>query len=295
MMGGAEIPPRAAGLVIASATIWGTVAIVVKVLVETIDPAVIAFIRLALGGVLITTVLLLRRSSRGILANYRLILFGGVGMALNYLLYTIGLQYTLASAAAMVVQSEVVFLVTLSVILLGESFGPRRIAGMVLALLGVVIISWNGQELSTLFASEYFLGNVIVFFAGFFWAIYAYSQKRLTGEQDILASLSPIMLISSAILLPLALPELGSLTTLDPGEVVALLYLGLICTGVSYMSLAEGLKRINASITGVLTTVMPVTSVILAYLLLKEVLTAYMIVGAALDICGILLVVTSRE
>ncbi len=289
-MGEGEISAKGAGLIITSGILWGTVAIVVKVLVKTVDPSLIAFSRLLMGGVMISTIVVVRGMPVRETFNLRLVAIGGFGMAFNYLLYTIGLQYTLASAASMVVQSEVIFLVVLSVLLLNERFGARRILGMILALSGVVIISWNGRDIVGLLGSDYLMGNVIVFFAGFFWAIYAYSQKRLSSESGTLVSLSPILMISSLVLLPLAIPSWESVLDFGPWQIIALLYLGFICTGVSYIFLAEGLKRLPASIAGVLTTVMPITAVILANVLLREILTPYIIVGAFLDILGILLV-----
>ena len=289
-----SISLEAAGLVIAAGVIWGTVSVIVKILVRSIDPALIAFSRMLLGGTVITIILLTKRGFKIPAPNWKLVGLAAVGMALNYLLYTIGLQYTLASVAAMVVQSEVIFLVILSVILLGESFGPKKAMGMCMALTGVAIITWNGQNLRGVLGSQYLMGNVIVFVAGFFWAVYAYCQKKLTSGSDVLVSLSPIFLISSIMLLPMSLGSLGTVLRFSLNQILALLYLGIVCTGISYILLAEGIKRIPASTTGVLTTVMPVTSVIIAFFVLQEVLTIYIILGAILDLGGLILVIRSK-
>lgn len=277
-------------LIMATATLWGTVAVIVKVMIRAIDPALIAFVRMLLGGAALTVALALTRARIAPRESWSLVGIGAVGIAFNYLFFTLGLRYTSASAGAMVVQTEVVFLAILSVILLKEPFGPRKIAGMTIALVGVAIISWNGKDLSTLLGSEYLLGNVIIVLAGLFWAFYAYSQKRLTQNREVLSSLSPIFLLSAVMLAPFSLGSIGDLARLSGAEVLGLLYLGLVCTGLAYLLLARGMKAVAASTAGVLTTLMPVSSVILAHIFLGESLSLYMGLGAALDLGGIFLV-----
>lgn len=277
-------------LIMATATLWGTVAVIVKVMVRAIDPALIAFVRMLLGGAALTVALTLTRARIVPRESWMLVGIGAVGIAFNYLFFTLGLRYTSASAGAMVVQTEVVFLAILSVVLLKEPFGPRKTAGMAIALVGVAIISWNGKDLSSLLGSEYLLGNAIIVVGGLFWSFYAYSQKRLAQDREVLSSLSPIFLLSAAMLLPFAMGSVGGLARLSVVEVLGLLYLGLICTGLAYLFLARGMQGVAASTAGVLTTLMPVSSVILAHIFLGEGLSLYMGVGAALDLGGIILV-----
>ena len=217
-----------------------------------------------------------------------------VGIGLNYLLFTVGLRYTLASAGAMIVQSEVVFLAALAVLFLGESFGVRKAVGMGMALSGVAIITWNGEDPGVLFGSEYLLGNVIIFVAGLFWAVYVFFQRKMTSGPNILVSLSPIFLIAAAILFPVSIGSLGGLLALTTVELLALLYLGLVCTGFCYVALAEGMRHMSSSAAGVLTTAMPITSVFLAVIFLQEVLTPFIVLGALLDLGGVVLVITGE-
>jgi len=283
-------PVGSALLIMATATMWGTVAVIVKVMVREIDPALIAFVRMLLGGAALTIALALTRGRIVPRRSWRLVAVGAVGIAFNYLFFTFGLRYTSASAGAMVVQAEVIFLAALSVVFLKEPFGARKVAGMAIALAGVVIISWNGKDLSSLLGSDYLLGNVIIVLGGLFWAFYALSQKRLGQDREVLSSLSPIFLLSALILLPFALGSVGDLARLTGVEVLGLLYLGLVCTGLAYLLLAKGMKAVAASTAGVLTTLMPVSSVILAHIFLGEGMSLYMGLGAALDLGGIVLV-----
>ncbi len=267
----------------------------VKALVETVDASLIAFTRILLGGLCIGALSMAKHGFRMPKSGWKLVLVGAFGISLNYLLFTIGLRHTLASAGAMVVQTEVIFLVLLSVLLLGESFGPRKMTGTVIAILGVVIISWNGEDLGDLLASRYLLGNVIVACGGLCWSFYAFSQKMLTRDEDVLVVLLPVFLLSSAILLPFAMGSLGTIVSIGWVNQLSLLYLGLICTGLGYILLAQGMKGIPASTAGVLTTFMPVTSVILAHMFLKEALTPYIITGAILDLGGIAMVMSANR
>ena len=265
-------------------------AVAVKVLVRTVDFSLIAFVRMVLGAVTVWVAWRINHPRRVPSLRWGLIGISGLGIALNYLLYTFGLRLTLASAGSIVVQSEVVFLALLSFLLLGESFGRTKILGTTLAIAGVVVVMWSGQTIRALLESRYLAGNIIVLVAGFFWAVYAYGQKILTAERDLLGSLYPIFFIASMVLLPFSAGSLVSVMTLSWQEGLMLLYLGAICTGVSYMLLASGMRHLPASTAGVLTTVMPVISVVLSIILLKEPLTPFIVLGAATNVAGIILV-----
>jgi drug/metabolite transporter (DMT)-like permease len=294
-MGDSQIPIGSAFWVVLAGVLWGTVVVIVRVLVQEVDASLIAFTRILMAGLVLTSILLLRRGTKISVPSWRYTILAALAIGLNYLLFTMGLRHTLASAGAMVVQSEVVFLALLSVLFLGDSFGRKKAIGMTMALAGVIMITWNGEDLGVLLGSRYFLGNVTIFVAGLFWAIYVFFQKKLTSGQGILSSLSPIFLLAALFLFPFSIPSLGGLARLTAVQVLALLYLGILCTAFGYMFLARGMRKISASTAGVLTTVMPVTSVILAVAFLEELLTIYIVVGAFLDLVGVTLVVQDEN
>ncbi len=291
-MGGRTVPVGAVAYVLLVGVLWGTVAIVVRVLVRTIDATLIAFVRILIGSIVITLILFARKGFSIPGTRLRFVLPAALGISMNYLLFTIGLRYTSASAAAIIVQSEVVLLAILSVLLLG--LGPRKRLGMGMALIGVFIVTWNGKDLQGLLGSQYFLGNLIVFTAGFFWAVYVYFQRRMAEGPDILIGLAPIFLIAALILFPTSMGSLASLIELSLLQVLAFLYLSVVCMGLGYIILAEGMRKIPMSTAGVLLTVMPVTSVSLAVILLREAITVFLVTGALLDLAGVILVVTGE-
>ena len=77
-------------------------------------------------------------------------------------------------------------------------------------------------------------------------------------------------------------------------EVVAIVVLGVFCTGVSFALVAEGLKRLSASVAGAMTGAAPLLNLFLARGILGEETTPLMFVSAALIILGILVLVWSE-
>jgi drug/metabolite transporter (DMT)-like permease len=294
-MGDSQIPIGSAFWVVLAGVLWGTVVVIVRVLVQEVDASLIAFTRILMAGLVLTSILVLKRGTDISIPSWKYTVLAALGISLNYLLFTMGLRHTSASAGAMVVQSEVVFLALLSVLFLGDRFGRKKAIGMIMALAGVFMITWNGEDLDVLLGSGYFLGNLTIFVAGLFWAIYVFFQKKSISGQDVLASLSPIFLLAALVLFPFSIPSLGGLARLTAIQVLAMLYLGILCTAFGYMFLARGMEKISASTAGVLTTVMPVTSVVLAVAFLDELLTIYIVVGAFFTLIGVTLVVQDES
>ncbi|MGD2131574.1 MAG: EamA family transporter, partial [Maricaulaceae bacterium] len=103
------------------------------------------------------------------------LLFGALHFGLLYM----GLKWSTASAAAVVIQLGVPFTTMLSVFLLGERIGVRRITGIALAVTGVVVISLdpNTAQLS--------IGLLLVAVAAFAGALGSILVKRLDVVQPV--------------------------------------------------------------------------------------------------------------
>ena len=275
--------------------IWSFVPLLVKHVLPVFSPAWIAAFRLLAGGLVLLPAALLaprppaRRGMAGLLA------MGGAGIAGNYVLYSTAMLHTTASAGTVVIQVEMLFLVVLSVFLLHESMGRVKLAGTIIAFSGVLLVAWRGESWASLSHSRYFLGNVIMLGSGLCWAFYGLAQKMVADCRPGATGVAPMLLIGGAVSLVAAARQpvlVGPATPLD--WLLLLPVLGFVCTGVSYLLLSKGFRRMEASTGGMLTTTLPLMTIVEAHLLIGEPITPYLLVGAALVIGGITLVMLER-
>jgi drug/metabolite transporter (DMT)-like permease len=76
---------------------------------------------------------------------------------------------------------------------------------------------------------------------------------------------------------------------------VALVYLGLIATGVAYIFLAKGMQRLEAATVGLISSTLPVWTMFQAHYLLGEAITPYLVAGMALIIAAVVLIVQHQR
>ena len=288
--------------VLGTVWLWSLIPIAVKVAHESFNFAFIAFSRMALGTLIFAIVEL--GTKRGLrfpprekssplpgpawLPPRGWALIAGIGIGADLLLYTLGLRYTSASAATLIVSTDGVILALLAVLVLGERMSRLKAGAGAAALAGLLLVGWNGQDLSSLLASEYLLGNVLVLAAACCWSLYGLGQRVLARTPG--GSLFPIFLIGTAIAGVVALFQPPVHAEVDAGAVLALLYLGLGGTGLAYILLVRGMAHLEAATVGLLGSTLPLFTMVEANLALGEQITLYLLGGAGMIIIGVALV-----
>ncbi len=268
--------------------LWSMVPILVKQLLAVLDPFTIAFLRAAQGaGFALALLYAGGRSVRSIVWS-RWHAAGGIGIGLNYALYALSLSYTTASVGVLIVQVQYVALALLAVVVLGERIGLGKLAGMGLVLAGIAaVIVWGG-DVGELIAPDYMRGNAIMLLSGLGWGIYALSNKVLAPRAPSGAILAPMMGLGALLIGVLAAASFQLRAAPDAGDLLSLVALGVVGTGLSFTLVSEGMKRLSATLAGSITTATPIAQITLANQVLGEPLGWHIAGGGALIITGIL-------
>lgn len=271
-----------------SGFIWGTSFVSVKIGVGTVDPFLFSVLRFALGAaVLVLALIVLRRMDTRVFKD-KLIWGIAIVNAAALEFQHLGMTMTTATSAVLLVDIDVVFIAILAAIVLGERITRRTVAGLVLGLAGVTVITTNGDVSSILSGS--FIGNAMVFTAGVLWTFYVvYQKKVLVREKDVLMVTGAVILETAIILVPLALMFAQSYAV-DGSGLMSALYTGLICTGLAFLLYNTGLKAVGATIASIILLLEIVFAMLFAFLLLGETPTAITAFGGGLIILAILVI-----
>ena len=268
--------------------LWSIVPILVKQLLAVFDPFTIAFLRSAQGAGFALALLYVRGYGVRSIPWSRWHVVGGMGIALNYALYALSLSYTTASVGVLVVQVQYVALTLLAVAMLGERIERGKMAGIGLVLAGIaVVVAWGG-DVGVLLAPDYMRGNVIMLFSGLGWGIYALANKVLAPRAPSGAILAPMMGLGAIVIGLLAATSFQLRASPDGQDLLSLIALGVVGTGLSFTLVSEGMKRLSATLAGSITTATPITQIALANQVLGEPLGWHIAGGGALIIIGIL-------
>ncbi len=172
---------------LAAAAIWGGMYVVSKVVLDVVPPFSLLSVRLLLGIIVLGAIWLVRPKSRGG-GSPRLISaglgVGALGFGLSLGLQFIGTKLSNASNAALVTSASPAFMVGFAIWLLGERITPRRLAALVLATLGVVVVI---DPTTARLDGSAFWGNLALLGAALTWGLFSVLVKWTSHRLSVLS------------------------------------------------------------------------------------------------------------
>ena len=284
--------------------IWGIQPLAIKIVVEHFSIPFTAFARAVVAFAIFGTLAFRYRNvplpdmEKPAYATSRPLLWlliGGIGVAISNLCWNASLRYTTVAACTLLQQNNSICLMLYGILFLSEGCGYGRAAGMLVSVCGLLLVAWNGQDLSALLQSQYFKGNVYAFFAGLGWVPCALAQKVNAHRYSSAAIVAPMFAISALItgIYSLFTPVLtGSFSWLAVSFIILTGALGL---GLGNHLFARTMRTIPASIGAAAITACPMISLGASALLLHEPVTTYLLIGAPLTCAGIAIAVLSAR
>ena len=276
------------------AVFWGGTFAAGRIVSQEAGPFTAAFLRFLIASVFL--VLLTRRFEAKLprlTARQMLLaaLLGLTGIFLYNVFFFQGLKTVTASRAAVIIPSNPVFIFLLSIVLFRERFTWLKATGVFLSACGAILVITHGNPAGVL---EQGIGIGELFIVGCVAAWVAYS---LLGKL-IVDSLAPMAAVTYACLFGLAglaLPMfletgLADLSRLSWPVWVALFYLGFFGTALGFTWYYQGIQRLGPAKASVFINLVPVSGVLLGWLLLGESIDMSIGAGAVLVILGVILI-----
>jgi drug/metabolite transporter (DMT)-like permease len=213
--------------------------------------------------------------------------FGVMGyhLGLNY-----GEQFISPGAASLIIATIPVFIIILAVIFLNEKINILKLMGVVIALIGVIVISiWGNQDTSI--EINFIYGALAVLFAAIMGALYTVAGKKLLDRYTALSLTVYAMLLGSLGLIPLLSPSLFSeVSSMSMNGWIGIIFLGICSTVIAYFLWYVALEIKTVSDLSVYLYGIPVLSTIVSYFWLKTEITVFFILGGVLVISGLVIV-----
>lgn len=273
-----------------SILIWGVTFISTKVLLEDFSPIEVLFFRFVFAYLL-----LLILSPRPIrLGTWKqegvFVSLGLSGVVLYFLFQNIGLQYTLASNAGVLV-SVAPMLTAMVAVLMGRGNSLTRwfVFGFILAISGIALVSFNGSFLLKLNP----LGDMLLLLAALSWAFYSnlmafVDQTKLTMIQTTRKVFFYGLLLMLPIL-PFADVSFGIARFTDPVVLFNMLFLGFGASAFCFLTWNYAVSVLGPVRTSVYIYLIPIVTIAFSVAILKEKLTWISITGTVLILAGLML------
>jgi len=274
-------------LLIGITFIWGINLITSKIGVNEIPPLLFTFLRFLLVVIVLAPVLRVHPGQMGTLTIAALL-----SGALHFSLSFAGLRRaTNVSSVAIITQLGVPFATLLSVLMLGEVVRWRRITGITLSFIGVVILGFDPQigdrwESVALVTGSAFFGALGLIFIK---KLKDFAPAELLGW-TYLISLPPLLVVSLA----LERPDLGSLLDISWAAWGSLLFAAFAASLFAHSGYYRLVQRYPVTSVAPLTTLSPVFSIFFGVMLLGDHLTSRIVFGGICTLIGVL-IITLRE
>lgn len=275
--------------------IWGGTFIATKIALQEASPATIVWLRFAMGVVILGAAVLLRRQfalpERGDIAY--LALLGFIGVTFHQWLQATGLQTAQATTTAWIVASTPVFIAILGWLVLHERFGPARVAGIILAALGVLIVVSKGRFGALASGQEGTIGDFLIFISAINWAVYTVLSRRELGRHPAARMMFYVMLFGwlfTTVWIFGFGPGVRELAGLSSRAWIAILMLGIFGSGLAYIAYYDALQALPASQLGAFLNIEPLVTTMLAAAMIGEAITGITLLGGAAILLGVYLV-----
>lgn len=272
--------------------IWGANFSAIKYSLEDFLPLSFNGLRFALASLTLLTIALASginlKVSRG--DGWRLFGLGLLANAIYQSVFITGMAHTRTGNAALIVATSPLFIAVISRIRKQEYFTRRGLAGLMLALAGIVMVILSGQTVVQF--GETIVGDCLLVVSTVCWSLYIVWAKRLVNLYGAMKATTIMMIMGTPVFLVICAPSLikQDWTRVRTESWAGMIYSALFAIALAHFIWNYAVRKIGSTRTAIYSNVTPVTAMIIAWIALGERPTAGQITGAAVIFLGLYLV-----
>jgi len=270
--------------IVLAAVLYGIWPSLSKLVLNEVDPLVIAFLIQLIPGIGLSPSL---RGVRIARSDWRLVLVAGVvGAVAGPILYFYGLERTTAANSVLLSNSESLFTIMLAYAVLGERATRREYVALAGIAAGAFLVTTQLRFGDVRFL-EFLIGNAMLVAAAACWGVSNTVSTILLRRIKIVPLLEVQLLIGAAVYAPIVLVAGAPLEVPLP-ILPILVLLSLSAVGVFSILFFYAFRAIGAMRTGAVLPTSAVWGILLAlYLFPNDTLGAVQVAGGALMISAL--------
>ena len=263
--------------------IWGASFMFMRVAAADFGPFPLVAMRLAFGALVLTPFLWRARAQFTGLLWLRIAGIAMMNATVPLTLFAWAAERAPAGIGAISNGMTVMFTALVAFGLFGERIGARRLTGLIIGFVGVIILA-SGRTAGVSVAPAALAGTA----ASLCYGIGINLVRRYLTPYPPAAIAAAALTTGAVLLAPLAVWNWPH-HPLPSASWVSALLLGVVCTGFAFVLYYRLVARIGAPRTSTVTYLIPLFGVIWAWLLLGEPLTMTMAIAGALILAGVAL------
>ena len=273
--------------------LWGSLYVVTKVLLTSIPAFSVAFVRFFIAWLALTAYSHLHRNSAEASPSFRndrdyrhcVLLLGVGGYGISVGMQLLGTKFAGSTVASLINSLNPVSISLMAAFLLHEQLTWRKILGTALSAFGVFLIIGLGAQVNG-------PSVMLSLFSVIGWSLVSVLNRRGVTKYGALPVTRDAIGVAACCNLVFCIIESiwrGEIASWTPGALLGVAYMGVVCTGLTYILWNRGLAILPASNCSAFYPIQPLTSALLGILMFGEHIAFSFVVGAACVVAGILI------
>lgn len=270
---------------------WGSSFIATKYLLDELTPETIISMRMVLAISLLLVIALIQKRDFTIhLKSHGYIFILALIAVFHLWIQVTGLKFTTASNTGWIIGTAPIFMALLGLVFFKEKLNFIKISGIVVATFGLLLLVGKGDLANIDLIQN--KGDLLVLSSAFTWGIYSMVNKKISLDYSPLMTILYLFIMMAVIIVPFTFSEssIKSVINLSGVGWISILFLGLLCSGVSYVIWAFALREMESAKVGAYLYFEPFVTVITAWIFLREDITLLMILSGLIITIGVFLV-----
>ena len=267
---------------ISSMLIFGTVGIFAKYISLPSDQLV--FARTFFGSIFLLAVLAVRKEpfeKAKVKANLPIILLAGIAMGFSWIFLFESYKHTSVSAATLAYYCAPIIVIFLSPLILKERITPYKVAGIISAMVGMLLI--NGAPTG---GSNPKLGLFFGLMSAVLYAALMFLCKYIKGVSGLQSTAIQFISATVAVGVWIAFTNKSGFTVPDRTSILALLVVCILHTGIACYLYFTSIRDLSGQTIAMLSYLDPLTALFASAIFLDERLIPIQILGAVLLLFG---------
>jgi len=278
-------------LILLAVIFWGTSFVATKTLLFELKPITIIILRLIIASILLTIIAISTKRNFSLnVKSHGWIFILSLVAVFHLWIQVTGLQFTTAANTGWIIGTAPIFMAIMGLIFFKEKITLLGVLGIILAIFGLLMLIGKG-DITNIGLIEN-KGDLLVLGSAFTWGVYSTVNKKISLSYSPLMTILYLFLMMAIIIIPFNLNQetIASIINLSLLGWLMVLFLGLFCSGVSYVIWAQALRDMESTKVGAFLYLEPLVTVFAAWFFLSEEITFLMIISGLLITIGVIIV-----
>lgn len=282
----ATLPRRAWIALTVAVLLWGSAPVGIRAGLQGFAPAQLTLFRFGLGSMVLMIYGLIGGLAAPRMRDLSLLIVaGGLGITFYNVVLNYGLLTVSAGVASFLIASTPIWTSLLALMFLGEKLTAWGWIGILVSFFGIALIARERGH-----GIHFSPGALIILVGAIAYAGYMVLQKRLLGTYPALEFTCYSFLTGTLLTVPFGRGLWQSFHSAPRQATVAVVYLGIFPAAIANLAWAYGMARTTASRVSSFLYLMPLVTLIIAWVWPGEIPSLLSILGGVLSLTGVAVV-----